>query len=109
VALVAPHGKPGSASWSEAARPVITSLTNDTAAAHQDIVTRGVVAPAVRRAMVSDLRRAGQIGKPAVTTAAADWSDALNQLSSALGGPTMEPFLDRARDDLLAVSQAVGL
>ena len=39
---------------------------------------------------------------------AADWSDALTQLSSALKASAVDPFLLRARQDLLAVGQAVG-
>jgi hypothetical protein len=103
VALVAPHGKPGPSSWNVAARPVITSLSNDVAAAHQDILARGVVASDVRAALVTDLQRAHRLGSPASTTVAADWSDALNQLSAALRTSAAAPFLLRARQDLLAL------
>jgi hypothetical protein len=108
VALVVPHGSPGSSSWSEAARPVITALSNDVAAAHQDLATRGEVAPAVRSALVSDLRAARRVGTPAETTVAAEWSDALYQLSASLRASAPEPFLLRARQDLLAVGQVAG-
>jgi hypothetical protein len=109
VAVVVPRGNPGPASWSEAARPVITALTNDIAAAHQDLVTQGAMAPAVRATLAKDLGRARRIGQPAVTSVAADWSDALGQLSAALRASATQPSLLQARQDLLAVGQVVGL
>jgi hypothetical protein len=87
---------------------VITALTNDVAAAHQDLTARGAMATDVRSALATDIRRARRIGTPAVATVAADWSDALTQLSSALKASAVDPFLLRARQDLLAVGQAVG-
>jgi hypothetical protein len=87
---------------------VITSVTNDVAAAQQDIDTRGAVASDVRAALASDLDRARRIGMPAAATVAADWSDALNQLSSALQARTPDPYLEQARQDLLALGQVVG-